>query len=201
MKRNNFKNIADEEIVGLYVSTQNNKYFEEIYDRYADKVYRKCYSFVYNQEVAEDLVHDIFLRLILKIGTFKEKSRFSTWLYSITYNYCLDHIRTAKTKTEVPIIENMDWEDIDDDDKELKEWQSAELSRSMEVMQPQERMILEMKYQEDFSVKEISETLKISESAVKMRLLRSREKLRKIYIENTGVILLIIFKILSLFND
>lgn len=199
MKGNKFKNIGDEEIVALYVRTQKNEYFEEIYDRYADKVYRKCYSFVNNQEVAEDLVHDIFLKLIIKIGTFKENSRFSTWLYSITYNYCLDHIRISKRKGEVPILENMDWED-DDDDKELKEWQSAELSRSLKSMQPHERMILEMKYQEDFSIREISETLNISESAVKMRLLRSKKKLRKIYIENTGVILLIIFKILSIFK-
>lgn len=199
MKNINFKNLSDEKIVTLYVKSQNNGYFEEIYDRYAEKVFQKCYSFVYNHEIAEDLVHDIFLKLIVKIGTFKENSKFSTWLYSITYNHCLDYIRLKKRKGEVAIIENMDWED-DDEDKELSEWRQEELNKSMKKMEPHERMILEMKYQEDFSIKDISKTLNITESAVKMRLLRSKEKLKQIYIKQIGVILLIVLKILSIFD-
>ena len=84
------------ELVREYVSTQKNFYFEEIYDRYSEKVYRKCFSFTRDTAKAEDLAHDIFLRVITKIGTFKGGARFSTWLYSITYNYCMDNIRKAK---------------------------------------------------------------------------------------------------------
>ena len=84
------------ELVREYVSTQKNFYFEEIYDRYSKKVYRKCFSFTRDTAKAEDLAHDIFLRVITKIGTFKGGARFSTWLYCITYNYCMDNIRKAK---------------------------------------------------------------------------------------------------------
>jgi len=69
---------TDEQLVRLYVDTQRNRFFEELYERYSDKVYRKCLSFVKNQAQAEDFTHDIFLKLIVRIGTFKETSKFST---------------------------------------------------------------------------------------------------------------------------
>ena len=185
-------------MVALYVSSQRNEYFEEIYERYVNKVYRKCYSFVYNQEKAEDFTHDIFLKLILKIGTFKETSKFSTWLYSITYNYCMDQIRAGRKRNETGMQENIDL--MDEEEGSELDFQAVEINRSMEQMAADERAILQMKYQEDFSIKEIAETLKISESAVKMRLMRSKEKLRKIYLENIAVFVLIIMRILSLFE-
>ncbi len=198
MKSSKYTSYKDEELVSLYITSQKNEYFEEIYERYANKVYRKCYSFVYNQEKAEDLTHDIFLKLIVKIGTYKETSKFSTWLYSITYNYCMDQIRTRKKKTEVPLPDQIDISD--EDDADFLDFQSAELEKSLKQMPSEERAILQMKYQEDFSIKEIAETMKISESAVKMRLLRSKEKLKKFYLENITVFVLIVMKILSLFE-
>ncbi|WP_367915611.1 RNA polymerase sigma factor [Leadbetterella sp. DM7] len=199
MKFSKYSTHKDEELVALYVTSQRNEYFEEIYERYVNKVYRKCYSFVYNQEKAEDLTHDIFLKLIVKIGSFKETSKFSTWLYSITYNYCMDQIRTGKRKTEVALYDNMEISDEDDGDQ--LDFHGNEISKSMKQMAADERAILQMKYQEDFSIREIAETLKITESAVKMRLMRSKEKLKKIYLENIAVFVLIIMKILSLFEN
>ena len=196
MKNSKLKHLKDEELVALYVDTQRNIYFEELYDRYANKVYRKCYSFVYNQEKAQDFTHDIFLKLIVKIGTFKETSKFSTWLYSITYNYCMDQIRVKKKQKEYALDENYDIEDADD--AGLDELQSQRLYKSLEKMPSDEKALLLMKYQDDFSIKDISETLNISESAVKMRLLRSKEKLRKLYLENMAVFALIILKIIYL---
>jgi len=198
LKFSKYSTHKDEELVALYVTSQRNEYFEEIYERYVNKVYRKCYSFVYNQEKAEDLTHDIFLKLIVKIGSFKETSKFSTWLYSITYNYCMDQIRTGKRKTEVALYDNMEISDEDDGDQ--LDFHGNEISKSMKQMAADERAILQMKYQEDFSIREIAETLKITESAVKMRLMRSKEKLKKIYLENIAVFVLIIMKILSLFE-
>lgn len=199
MKYSKHSSLLDEELVSLYVTTQRNEYFEEIYERYANKVYRKCYSFVYNQEKAEDLTHDIFLKLVVKIGTYKESSKFSTWLYSITYNYCMDQIRVNKRKTEVALQDNYDLSD-EDDDSETMDFHNTELNNSMKQMPSEERMLLQMKYQEDFSIKEIADTLKISESAVKMRLMRSKDKLKRIYLENIAVFLIIVIKFMSLFE-
>lgn len=195
MKNSKLKYLKDEELVALYVDSQKNIYFEEIYERYANKVYRKCYSFVYNQAKAEDFTHDIFLKLIVKIGTFKETSKFSTWLYSITYNFCMDQIRVTKKNQEVAL--EGDYEPADDyEDQDLMQMQGSQLNKSLEKIPSDEKALILMKYQDDFSIKEIADTLKITESAVKMRLLRSKEKLKKLYLENMVVFALIVLKLI-----
>lgn len=195
MKNKAFKGVADEELVRLYIETQRNIYFEELYDRYVDKVYRKCLSFVKNEAQAEDFTHDIFLRVVLKLGSFKEHAKFSTWLYSITYNYCMDQVRQVKRQAEVALDENFDLAD-DGYDLELAEMQSQGLKKALQKIDPDEKAILLMKYQDDFSIKEIAETLKITESAVKMRLMRTKEKLKKIYTENIIFFFIIIIKVI-----
>jgi len=195
LKNKAFKVVADEELVRLYVETQRNVYFEELYDRYVDKVYRKCLSFVKNEAQAEDFTHDIFLRVVLKVGSFKEYAKFSTWLYSITYNYCMDQVRQVKKQAEIAFDENFDLED-DTEDLELVEMQTQGLKKALQKIDPDEKAILLMKYQDNFSIKEISETFKITESAVKMRLMRTKEKLKKIYTENIIFFLIIIIKVI-----
>ncbi len=195
MKNTKLKHLKDEELVALYIDTQQNLYFEEIYERYANKVYRKCYSFVYNQAKAEDFTHDIFLKLIVKIGTFKESSKFSTWLYSITYNFCMDQIRVNKKNVEVALDGNHDIMDENDED-DLVNMHSDQLGKTLEKIPSDEKALILMKYQDDFSIKEIADTLNITESAVKMRLLRSKDKLRKLYLENLVIFALIVLKFL-----
>ena len=193
MKTKPFKNTPDEELVRQYVDTQKNLYFEYLYERYADKVYRKCLSFVRDTAQAEDFTHDIFMRVVLKIGTFKETAKFSTWLYSITYNYCMDQMRLAKKHGEQPLDENFDLEE-DDEDTELEEMQSAGLKNALAQIPADERTILLMKYQDNFSIREIADSFKLTESAVKMRLKRTKEKLKKIYLENIVFFLIVAVK-------
>lgn len=176
---------SDEELVQLYVETQRNFYFEQLYERYADKVYRKCLSFVKDSAKAEDFTHDIFIKLIVKLGTFKEDARFSTWLYSITYNYCMDQLRVAKKRGEIYSDEELEMADsvdlntvFDEGDVEVKR-----LNKAMDHLSADEKSILMMKYQDDLSIRDIADIFRVTESAVKMRLLRSREKLRKKYLE------------------
>lgn len=188
--------IKDEELVRLYVETQKNQYFEELYDRYADKVYRKCYSFVKDEVRAQDFTHDIFIKLAIKIGTFKETARFSTWLYSITYNYCMDQLRLIKKRSEYSLDDNYDFADEDDQDYELLEMKTVGLKASMKELSSEEQAILIMKYQDDFSIKEIAETFDLSESAVKMRLMRTKEKVKKIYLENFAFVALVVLKVI-----
>ena len=67
--------------------------FGILYDRYAEKVYHKCISFVKDVDLAQDLAHDVFLKTFLNLAKFEGKSKFSTWLYSLTYNFCIDYLR------------------------------------------------------------------------------------------------------------
>jgi RNA polymerase sigma factor (sigma-70 family) len=194
----NVKKLTDEQLVAHFIETQKNLYFEQLYDRYSDKVYRKCLSFVKDDAKAEDFTHDIFMKLVLNLSSYKETAKFSTWLYSITYNYCIDQTRVSKKYSEVGLDENYDLAD-DDDDAEIAELEAQQLNKAMQQILPEEKSILMMKYQDDLSIKEISDSLDISESAVKMRLLRAKEKLRKVYLEGVLFWGVIIAKIATLF--
>jgi len=190
-------NYSDEELVRRYTETQRNEYFEQLYERYCDKVYRKCLSFSKSPAQAEDLTHDVFLKLVLKLGSFKEQSKFSTWLYSITYNHCADYVRSAQRHTEVHIDEGWDRLDNSQDDElaELAEFEARKLKWALEKMPYEERTMLLMKYQDGASLRDIAELSGLTESAVKMRLKRSRDKLRKYYLEAVVFWLLLALKV------
>jgi RNA polymerase sigma factor (sigma-70 family) len=191
--------MKDEELVREYVASQQNLYFEEIYDRYSEKVYRKCLSFTQDKAKAEDLAHDVFFKVITKIGTFKENARFSTWLYSITYNYCMDNIRKEKRAKEEAWDDRLEFVE-EEVDNELLGMKAEGLRKSLEQIPATEKAMLLMKYQDNFSIKEISETFHISESATKMRLLRTKEKMKRLYLEHIALFSLIALKILLLFK-
>src|SRR5690606_2230525 len=94
-----------------------------IYDRYSEVVYHKCLSFVKNKEEAQDITHDIFVKLFLKIRSFKNQSKFSTWLYSFTYNHCVNYVQRDYNKRRDKFIRVEDenqlhqvYDEIDDKD-------------------------------------------------------------------------------------
>ncbi|MBC8154728.1 MAG: sigma-70 family RNA polymerase sigma factor [Bacteroidetes bacterium] len=192
------KTYTDEELVRLYVSTQRNEYFESLYSRYCDKVYRKCLSFSKDPARAEDYTHDIFLRLIVKLGSFREEAKFSTWLYSVTYNYCMDQMR-SKSKVEVYADDVYEQAEnyTDDNEAEMTEMEAQGLAKSLERLTPDEQSLLLMKYQDEFSIRDIAGMLDITESAVKMRLKRAKDKLRKRYVEGLAFWFILIAKVLS----
>ncbi len=82
--------LTDEEVVKLILTKKDPKHFEIIYDRYSKVIFNKCLSFVQERKIAEDMSHDILLKVYLSLASFNYQSKFSTWLYSITYNACVD---------------------------------------------------------------------------------------------------------------
>jgi RNA polymerase sigma factor (sigma-70 family) len=189
--------ISDEELVRLYVETQRNAYFERLYERYCDRVYRKCLSFIKDPVRAEDLTHDIFLKLVVKLSSFREQAKFSTWLYSITYNYCTDQLRSQNLRREVYMDDGWERLDVGNDDglAELAELEAKQLQKALHQLPPEEQTMLLMKYQDDISIRDIADLNGLTESAVKMRLKRSRDKLRKHYLEGAVFWLLIAIKV------
>lgn len=180
------KQPSDEELIQEIVETQNSVKIGVLYERYADKVYRKCLSFVKDEAIAEDLTHDIFIKLYMNLASFKGKSKFSTWLYSITYNFCIDYIRKRKKRKTVSVeeergfVDDMEVESLDD----FQDMKVTQLAAVLEQVKVEEKMILLMKYRENMSIKDIQESLNVSESAVKMRIKRAKEKVRKLYHQN-----------------
>tara|TARA_R110002051_G_scaffold4124_1_gene21818 strand:- start:163543 stop:164121 length:579 start_codon:yes stop_codon:yes gene_type:complete len=177
--------LTDEMLVEAIVKTNDTLMFEVLYDRYASMVYNKCYGFANGADEAKDLTQDVFLRVFVKLASFKGKSKFSTWLYAFTYNHCVNYVtRDTAKKIEKKSISSDSIENIGENIDSTQEFQNMrveQLKKVMDLISPDEKMILLLKYQDNLSIKELSEALDIGESAVKMRLKRAKEKLVQKY--------------------
>lgn len=178
------ENIEDEILVERIVTANDAHLFGLLYDRYVSVVYNKCLSFVSSKEEAQDLTHDIFVKLFVKLNTFKGESKFSTWIYAFTYNHCVNYVQRnqkAQKKTK-SINEEIEDEFLDEiPDEQIHEMKAEKLATALQKIDTEDKALLLMKYQDDFSIKEIADTYKIGESAAKMRLSRAKSNLINIY--------------------
>jgi RNA polymerase sigma-70 factor (ECF subfamily) len=177
--------LTDEELVSRIVTQNDSELFSVLYDRFSRLIYNKCYQFVKNEDEAKDLTQDIFLKLYLKLSSFQGKSKFSTWVYSFTYNHCVNYVnRSSKRKYETRLPETFDienyGEDIDDTSFH-REKNGARLNYALKELPVNDRSILELKYNQNLSLKNIESVLGIGESAVKMRIKRAKERLANTY--------------------
>jgi RNA polymerase sigma-70 factor (ECF subfamily) len=131
-------------------------------------------------EKAQDFTHDIFIRMFARLERFEERSTFSTWLYSISYNYCVDQLRVAKRMTTTSLDNDIDCHSPSADEAERIEYSLQQLSLAMSTIAPQEAQILRLKYQENLDVQQIAEKMNLKNSAVKMRLKRARDRVRQL---------------------
>ncbi len=183
MKKNT---LADEQLVHAFQTTPSPHSFETLYQRYLGKVYRTCLSFTNDTQAAQDYAQDIFLKVFHKLDSFEHQSSFSTWLYVITHNYCLDQHRLQKRLPTEPLAPDLVQTltgsspfapDGDEEDQlRLMEQQLAKLP-------PAEGDLLRLRYEQGLSIVDLCQHYQLSESAVKMRLKRSRDRLRSLCVE------------------
>jgi len=185
------REISDKKIVEQIIATGDKELFSTLYDRYVDKVYHKCLLLTKDKEVSKDLTHDILIKVFLNISKLKKITNFSLWVHSITYNHCIDYLRLKKKfkheDYEEGQFENISEEDIEREQQELKEVQLVELEIVFELLKQEERLILLMRYQDGLSVKAIAKALSVGESAMKMRLKRSRDNLAELLKQHRSV--------------
>lgn len=181
--------LTDTQLIALYLRDQDTRYFSQLYRRYAGKVFAKCLSMLADHGLARDATQDVFIKILLNLSKFTEQSSFSTWVYSITYNYCIDLIR--KKKKNILIFS----EDVGRISKETEvelpdsvilEMETARLEKVMEKLPIGDKAILNMKYIDDMSIKEIGEVLDKTESAIKMQIMRAKHRAQSVYEEMYG---------------
>ena len=176
--------MKDEELVQLITEEHQTALFDILYSRYHKKVADKSYSLLKNSELSQEAVQAIFIRAFERLPGFRGEAAFSSWLYTITYNYCIDFLRKQKqlhypdwnSRQELSEIVDEETEDIESFDEEL-------FNRLLDEIHPEEKALLMMKYHDDISIRDISIALRVSESAAKMRLKRARARLLFLYQE------------------
>ena len=136
-----------------------------------------------DEALAQDATQEIFTKIFLNLAKFSERSKFSTWVYSITYNYCIDFLRHKKKEKKLFSDEMENAPDTVEEvpDTELMEMEVKRLKKVLEQIPPGDKAILLMKYQDEMSIKEIAGILDKSESAIKMKIKRAKHKAQKVY--------------------
>lgn len=151
-----------------------------LYDELGSKTFGFFFARTGKREVAEDLSQDIFVRLVEKIGMFDEKrGRFVVWFWQMARNMLIDHYRTKKEvpfsmfeETEVELMSVSEMPDIDDRLKYRK------IQGFLHTMSEDERELFELRYVADVSYKEMSMMLGKSEGALRVAVLRIKDKIK-----------------------
>ncbi len=153
--------------------------FDELVANYRNGIYTLCYRMTGNRQDAEDLLQEILLRLFLGIQSFDGNAAFSTWVYRVAQNHCLNFLakhKTQRTQTEVLLEEPLDPRSQKDRPRGLAQ-------HTLNQMEATDRSLLVMKYIMELDIGEMSDAMGVGASALKMRLLRARAQFRKLYEE------------------
>ncbi|MBC8229584.1 sigma-70 family RNA polymerase sigma factor [bacterium] len=158
--------------------------FEQLFYRYQEKVYNVAYRMMGNRQYAEEVTQDVFFRVYQKLSSLKETSAFSTWLYRITSNLCVDEInRRKKQPVEEPFSkEAFDsfCSDFNPEDKVIANEEQALIWKSINSLKPEYRIIIILRDIEGLSYKELKQALKCSMGRVKSRLHDARRELKTV---------------------
>lgn len=160
--------------------------FEELISGYEKKVYNTVYRFFNNSEDAMDITQEIFIKVFTSLHSFRENSSFSTWLYRIAVNTCIDFLRKKKDDT-LPIKDEMvvgndtkhsSYTQLPEDFVEKQELKQA-LLKAIDSLPKEQRICVILRDIQGFSYTEISEILMCSLGTIKSRLSRGRRALRQ----------------------
>ena len=163
--------------------------FAEIVELYKDKLYHLGYRMTGNRQEAEDVVQETFLRVFNNLDRYDENQKFSTWIYRIATNLCIDRLRKRKNVYSLD-AESGDHEGLDgysmlpsDDRTPESELMLSETQRviheAMETLPPKYKSVMVLRYMQDLSLQEISDVLDMPVTTVKTRVHRGREFMRK----------------------
>ncbi|GMN11660.1 RNA polymerase sigma factor [Croceitalea sp. MTPC9] len=158
--------------------------FSKLVDDYKNLVFTVALRMLKNPEEAEEVAQDTFIKVFKSIKNFKGDSKFSTWIYRITYNTCLDRLKKIKKEQNISSFDEISGLEIANlntvlDDIERGE-KSKLLKKCMELLSPNDSALLSFFYFEEKNLKELSKILSLSENTVKVRLFRARERLGSI---------------------
>ena len=173
--------LTDEELIRFYFRNQPSYCFGILYTRYYQTIYKQCLRLTRNVEQAQDFSQDVFIKVFHKLGSFQERSRFTTWLYSIAHNYCRDQIRLVERLPTIAINEYLEMTLIDKTEMLSQPEVVSQFSFAIDSLSEAEQTLIRLKYEQELSLKELASLSGLSLSAVKMRLKRSRDKMHRCY--------------------
>lgn len=172
--------IPDQYYIDKILQGETNS-FAVLVDRYKDMIFTLALKMIKNREEAEEVAQDTFIKIYNSLSKFKGDSKFSTWIYKIAYNTCLDRLKKNKKEDlnisidefSAHLIKTMDNALSALEDKERKQT----IQNCLNSLPGEENFLLTLFYFEDQSLEEIGKIMNINANNVKVKLFRSRQKL------------------------
>jgi RNA polymerase sigma-70 factor (ECF subfamily) len=166
--------------------------FAQLVHAHDEAVLKLALRITGSQSDAQDIYQEAFLKIYKKLDCFRFECSFSTWIYRIVTNVCLDHLRKDRNRRESSAAKtNVDGEEYDlldqiSDDRPahnpeqqvLRCELNTRILSALERLTPRERMVFELKHFQGMKLRAVSEILNVSESSVKTSLMRATQKLR-----------------------
>ncbi|WP_317900104.1 RNA polymerase sigma factor [Aurantibacillus circumpalustris] len=162
----------------------NVKAFEVVVDQYKNLVFSLTLRMLKSREEAEEAAQDTFIKIYKSLSKFKGDSKFSTWIYKITYNTCLDRLKKDKNAPELLNLEEfnehhvLSTEVILDTIDEKKRRQI--IQECIHLLPSEEAFLLTLYYFEEQSLEDISKIMNVNTNNLKIKLFRSRKKMATI---------------------
>lgn len=174
------RTLSDEELVAranvelLHIT----RAYEELMRRYQRTLYSVCARYLGNERDADDVSQEIMLKVLYGLKKFEGKSKFKTWLYSITYNECTTQYRKDRRKRRLfdalslnPLDEEVEPEPIDTKNNDLDRW--------LVGVNPIDREIIILRFVAELEFQDIASIMHLGLSATKMRYKRAIDRLRE----------------------
>jgi RNA polymerase sigma factor (sigma-70 family) len=162
-------NLNDQQLIENYLQG-NDKSFEVLLNRHKDRIYTSIYMFVKDEELAEDLFQEVFIKIIdtIRKGRYNHEGKFIQWALRISYNLCVDYFRKTKRNTKVTgtesfdIFSTIDSKDDNMEDFMIKDQTHTKLRYIIDQLPEEQREVIMLRHFADMSFKEISQVTKVS---------------------------------------
>jgi RNA polymerase sigma factor (sigma-70 family) len=193
MEMNNLSERAREdfELICKALEEDNQFAYSQLLERYRDKIFHTMYKMVKNTEDADDLTIETFGKAFHKLASYTPNFAFSTWLFRIATNNCIDFIRKQKMQTlsidepvnkngELSFMFSMESNFLNPEDKVIQQQKSKILKSLLGRLNEKYRLMLEYRYFDELSYQEISEKMDLPLGTVKVQLFRAKEQLSEL---------------------
>lgn len=157
--------------------------FEWMVDEYKNKIHAIAYGYAKDAHMAQDLTQDIFIKIYQNIASFQGQSAFSTWLYRVAKNQCIDWIRKNKKTMENTSLDDAQWrfkdQELNPEEETIREEKNVMLHDAMEQLPEKYKTPLMLFHFQELSYEEIAQVLQLPSKTIATQLYRGKKILRK----------------------
>ena len=178
---------VDESVLILRAADGDRAAFHTLVERHRPMVYRVAYQFAGNHHDADDIAQEVFIKVFQSLARFRRDAQFTSWLYRIAMNACIDHRRRQtphlvhrETGDQDLVLESAAAADPDPEDCAAGAELGLALQAAIDKLPPRQRLIFVMRHHEGLKLHEIASALGLQDGTVKRQLHSAVHRLRRV---------------------